>query len=134
MNWNTIQQSDDRAVSPVIGVILMVAVAVILAAIVSMLVMGMGEDVNAKPQVSFTFENESSGVVITHDGGDALNKAQVTVKVNGADDSPTSDWGSDPITAATSYQTGAVSSGDVVKVVWEGDNGETTTLATYEVP
>ena len=38
--------SDDKAVSPVIGVILMVAITVILAAVIGTFVLGLGESVN----------------------------------------------------------------------------------------
>ena len=50
--------SDDKAVSPVIGVILMVAITVILAAVIGTFVLGLGESVN---------QSADSGVSI--DGG-----------------------------------------------------------------
>lgn len=59
MHRNTHFDSEDRAVSPVIGVILMVAVTVILAAVVSMLVLGMGSDVETHPQASFSLDRKS---------------------------------------------------------------------------
>jgi flagellin-like protein len=51
----------DDAVSPVIGVILMVAITVILAAVIATFVLGLGEQVSdTAPQASFNFElNES---------------------------------------------------------------------------
>ncbi|WP_276258097.1 type IV pilin N-terminal domain-containing protein [Haloglomus litoreum] len=76
---------DDDAVSPVIGVILMVAITVILAAVIGTFVLGLGDQVsNTSPQASFTFDfndeanyDGSSGVdgdqlEITHDGGDKI--------------------------------------------------------------
>ena len=55
--------SETRAVSPVIGVILMVAITVILAAVIGTFVMGLGNNVNENAQagVSFT-QNNSTGV------------------------------------------------------------------------
>ena len=59
---------NDRGVSPVIGVILMVAITVILAAVIGSFVLGIGGDVEAAPQASLQF-NESG---IIHNGGDNL--------------------------------------------------------------
>ncbi|MFH5798392.1 type IV pilin [Haladaptatus sp. CMAA 1911] len=55
--------SETRAVSPVIGVILMVAITVILAAVIGTFVMGLGNSVgkNAQAGISFT-QNNSTGV------------------------------------------------------------------------
>lgn len=138
MQWkNPAERTDGRAVSPVIGVIMMVAVTVILAAVVSMLVLNMGGDVNASPQASFSFEytpNAANGTVeLTHEGGDSLDPAKVKVLVDGNPDS-TDTW-SDPISAGSSYTTDAtLGGGETIKVVWTSDNGETAVLATYTVP
>ena len=43
MNIKTAFQDSDRAVSPVIGVILMVAITVILAAVIGTFVLGLGD-------------------------------------------------------------------------------------------
>lgn len=52
---------DDNAVSPVIGVILMVAITVILAAVIATFVLGLGEQVSeTAPQASFTFEYDDT--------------------------------------------------------------------------
>jgi flagellin-like protein len=59
----------DRAVSPVISVILMVAVTVILAAVIATFVLGIGEEVSdAGPTIG-----ETSGVLETQDGYDGGN-------------------------------------------------------------
>ena len=70
MNLKTLIQDDD-AVSPVIGVILMVAITVILAAVIATFVLGLGDSLsNQAPQASFTCDG--SGALL-HDGGDELN-------------------------------------------------------------
>jgi len=54
--------SDDDAVSPVIGVILMVAITVILAAVIATFVLGLGDQVsNTAPQAGFSFDFEEGG-------------------------------------------------------------------------
>jgi len=58
MNFKTLFQNDDRAVSPVIGVILMVAITVILAAVIGTFVLGLGDSLgDSTPQASFTIDN-----------------------------------------------------------------------------
>ncbi len=66
---------NDEAVSPVIGVILMVAITVILAAVIAAFVFGMGPQKQA-PQASIRAENPdiaAGTVVIEHQGGAELN-------------------------------------------------------------
>jgi len=81
---------EERAVSPVIGVILMVAITVILAAVIGTFVLGLGDQVQSTtPQASFGFDydNPDSGgdtLDITHETGDELTGSQVSVVVSGA--------------------------------------------------
>ena len=66
--------TEDRAVSPVIGVILMVAITVILAAVIGAFVLGLGGDVDETPQASITLDNTTpENVEIRHRSGDTLN-------------------------------------------------------------
>src|SRR6056297_3345250 len=72
--------TDDDAVSPVIGVILMVAITVILAAVIGTFVLGLGDQVSdSAPQASFNFEFNSTDVVIIHEGGDKIDTNSVSV-------------------------------------------------------
>ncbi|MEF8771593.1 type IV pilin N-terminal domain-containing protein, partial [Halodesulfurarchaeum sp.] len=48
---------DKRGVSPVIGVILMVAITVILAAVIGSFVLGIGGDIQQAPQASLTMQD-----------------------------------------------------------------------------
>ena len=61
--------NDDDAVSPVIGVILMVAITVILAAVIATFVLGLGEQVSqTAPQASFSFDlNEDAATASASD-------------------------------------------------------------------
>jgi len=54
---------DDDAVSPVIGVILIVAITVILAAVIGTFVLGLGESVNEEPRAGVSFSQDGSGNV-----------------------------------------------------------------------
>jgi flagellin-like protein len=63
----------DDAVSPVIGVILMVAITVILAAVIAAFVFGLGSPETA-PQASIKASNMSEdGFTIVHQGGDQID-------------------------------------------------------------
>ena len=76
---------DDDAVSPVIGVILMVAITVILAAVIGTFVLGLGDQVSdSAPQASFNYDfANGTAVSITHDGGDAVSDSSLSVIVQG---------------------------------------------------
>ena len=71
--------NDDDAVSPVIGVILMVAITVILAAVIGTFVLGLGDQVQTTaPNAQFNFdytsgEDPDPSLKITHDGGDGID-------------------------------------------------------------
>jgi flagellin-like protein len=87
--------TDDDAVSPVIGVILMVAITVILAAVIGTFVLGLGGSVQQQsPQASFTFDlddDTNDVLTATHDGGDSIQDARLEVTVSGASASGASD-------------------------------------------
>ncbi|MGM0718806.1 MAG: type IV pilin [Halobacteriota archaeon] len=77
--------SDDRAVSPVIGVILMVAITVILAAVIGTFVLGLGDQLgDTAPQASFTIDNNGSETInITKTGGQSLESGDLVLSVDG---------------------------------------------------
>ncbi len=76
----TVPPADEQAVSPVIGVILMVAITVILAAVIGAFVLGIGASTQETPQATFEFEKFKEGpsasnpdeLQVTHTGGDAV--------------------------------------------------------------
>jgi len=70
--------TDDDAVSPVIGVILMVAITVILAAVIGAFVLGFGGGGSSQPNVEWDTETWEAGgspvgVNFTHGGGDDIS-------------------------------------------------------------
>ena len=64
-------RKNEEAVSPVIGVILMVAITVILAAVIAAFVFGMAPPAKA-PSVQLRVTADVTNLNITHNGGDAL--------------------------------------------------------------
>lgn len=79
---------DDRAVSPVIGVILMVAITVILAAVIGGFVLGLGGNLQQAPQAQISIDAADAGnsgdIVISHNGGDAIPASDLVVNVDGS--------------------------------------------------
>jgi flagellin-like protein len=100
---------DDRGVSPVIGVILMVAITVILAAVIGTFVLGLGDSLQQAPQSTVNVEdatddwsnhsssNYTNALVISQDGGDsiALENTRIVIEPTNKTGSVTfeqSDW------------------------------------------
>ena len=92
MTLRTQRSDDDRAVSPVIGVILMVAITVILAAVIGTFVLGLGDqlgDNQPTAQISVSIEEtedtDNKTLVIDHNGGDSIPSETLRVVVDEVD-------------------------------------------------
>jgi len=71
----------EDAVSPVIGVILMVAITVILAAVIGAFVFGMGSGISKSYIVAATASQMGNDIIVTYNGGpdaDQVNIVTVT--------------------------------------------------------
>jgi flagellin-like protein len=80
---------EDDAVSPVIGVILMVAITVILAAVIASFVLGLGDQADrTTPQASFswTLNDDTYNLTVTHEGGDAIKEKEMFFRGEGLND------------------------------------------------
>ena len=82
--------TEERAVSPVIGVILMVAITVILAAVIGAFVLGIGGEQNATPSASISLDADvddddlsDSTIEIVHNGGQTLELDDFQLSING---------------------------------------------------
>ncbi len=86
-------KNEEEAVSPVIGVILMVAITVILAAVIAAFVFGMGSSVQKTKNVAVTAKQVDQGTcVLTYQGGaDHLYVARITATVSNATTPGTTD-------------------------------------------
>lgn len=79
-------RKNEEAVSPVIGVILMVAITVILAAVIAAFVFGMGTPKQA-PQASIQITAATTltqNITLTHSGGDSIDLAKTRAIIDGA--------------------------------------------------
>ncbi|MFC6732237.1 type IV pilin N-terminal domain-containing protein [Haladaptatus sp. DYSN1] len=137
--------TDEDAVSPVIGVILMVAITVILAAVIGTFVLGLGDQVgNTAPQASFSFDYDGTDTLtVTHESGDGIEAADLTLKGAGTE----ATWAeaaasSTKVTAGSSVDLDSgtptwatnVGSGDTVRVIWQSGNSDSSTLQKWTGP
>ena len=142
-----IHADDERAVSPVIGVILMVAITVILAAVIGTFVLGLGDQVQEtapNAQFSGNFEGEvgtgTANLTFAHEGGDSIDSERLTYVGPGIDatDNRTDAFaGSGTVSAGSSetIQSSELASEGEVRLVWESEEGgSSTVLRTYDLP
>ena len=148
--------TEDRGVSPVIGVILMVAITVILAAVIGAFVLGLGDQASQNSpsaSIGFAFEG-SENVTLSHDGGDNIQTSEIEVRVGGTtvfnDSSVTDDdnegnnvWGGETIRTGDSLElinlesqgVEADTSGETVRVIWNNPSGgSSNTIADRRWP
>lgn len=131
---------EDRGVSPVIGVILMVAITVILAAVIATFVMNMGPTETTMPNAQFNFDaDDTSGndqidtVEIEHNGGGAVDSDNVDIQAD--DDGGTPTINSFSMTEISAGDTTTVTGSDLtsVQIIWKNpDSGETQIMAEWE--
>lgn len=116
---------EQRAVSPVIGVILMVAITVILAAVIATFVMDIGDLDKGAPNAQFEWESDGSTYTVTHTSGEDIEEGDITIQgiTTGSDDS--SDWASSGSTITAGDSVELDPDGDAVTIVWEADDSST---------
>lgn len=131
------KQGTERAVSPVIGVILLVAIAALLSGVVVIFVLEIGAQQKKAPITSFAVEErmvtlksgreknrgetstinevDTPQIIIRHSGGDTLHISQTEIKVDGHRDA----WGVVPHATALEMSEGELD--DTVEVGPEPD-------------
>ena len=94
--------STEDAVSPVIGVILMVAITVILAAVIAAFVFGLAGTTSTTKNVGITATANTSGFITTVQGGVDTDKVtNLTVQVDGG--APTTILDGTPYVGMTNF-------------------------------
>jgi len=107
MDFKKLFRKDEKAVSPVIGVILMVAITVILAAAIGSSVFSKGTAQSA-PQANLNIKPSTTGVIIEHLGGDEIDFAKSNITMVDKDSG-------DPVNF-TEVKSGILGAGEVQKV------------------
>lgn len=131
--------SDDDAVSPVIGVILMVAITVILAAVIASFVLGLGGSTEVAPTADFSFnyDTDTDSVTVTHGGGDNIRQDELFIRGDSLGES--GNWqtitdseatgtieGVSAVVSGNSANVTGVTSDYVLRVIWESSAGDTS--------
>ena len=122
----------EKAVSPVIGVILMVAITVILAAVIGVFVLEFGSSVSDSPptvQFDMTVDSDNNATIL-HEGGDVFeaDSVSITNNTNNTNNELEDKFESGSVSAGDKSNSFNVSDGDTVRVVWESDNGEKSNI------
>ncbi|ELZ08041.1 hypothetical protein C478_18507 [Natrinema thermotolerans DSM 11552] len=125
----------ERAVSPVIGVILMVAITVILAAVIAAFVLDLGQGQSANPQAGYstseyTNDTDDTNVEVSLTSVERLDRLEFqgdctdkTGDTNSAVqvDSGTHYVASGDISVGSSYQTGCSPDGFTIVGIYDGN-------------
>ena len=115
--------ADERAVSPVIGVILMVAITVVLAAVIGVFALDLASRASTDaPEVDFDYDIGGGSVTITHQLGETVETDRLDVQ--GA----TGSWSDTTVSPGVEF-TGTVDGGaEVIRVVWQSPDGQISTV------
>jgi len=147
------QFAEEKGVSPVIGVILVVAITVVLAAVVGTFALGLGESQDTAPQSSWKTDYTDGSpdtLELSHESGDAMESDRLFVVVSGASsgngktsvdtlvtESEVSS-GSTIVIDDTNFGGSLDLSGATVRLVWEDedtdDQADSATLLVWEGP
>lgn len=147
--------ADDRGLSPVIGVILLVGITVILVAVVGGLVTDFGSDIEVAPNAQFNadFDTTNGNITITHGSGDDINPDNVEFEYTLNDDTERGpmnfneavDSGDtieglfqsgDEVTLSESgslLESDDVSSGGEIRMIWTGESGDQREVLLEEI-
>ena len=145
---------DDRAVPPVVGVVLMVGITVILAAVVGTVAVGFTDRFEqSTPQTSFGFEydagtaagvdcsfdvtddSDAGTLTVAHESGEAIDGDQLYLLT----DAGRAEWktdcdNSDTVSTGDSIDV-AVDADQTLRVVWEAEaGGQTKTIVRWDGP
>lgn len=145
----------DRAVTPVIGIILLVAIAVILASVVATFGLGLGDrvqDFAPNTRFSFDFDEDATGescglagggsdqgkLTITHESGDEIDESQLVLV---DEEGNRASWNDCVTTSISTIGSGdqttpKIDSDDTIRLVWKSENtaDDTSVVATFEGP
>lgn len=128
--------SDDRGVTPVIGIILVVALAIVMSALVGQYVFGLDiiENQDPGPQVAWDteYDGAAGNLTIIHDGGDKIenpdSRLRVVVSDNTHEDALEVHIPEEDMTADDSIVVEHVSQDATVLLVWENPSTDDSIL------
>lgn len=128
--------TDERAISPVVGVALLIAITVILATVIGAVVLGLGPGGASAPQADAiaNYSTANNQITIEHRGGDPLTASNINVSDESGNEIPLSSVNNASLSdgeltagesvTITDSQLPGLASGDTVTLVWESPNGD----------
>lgn len=146
-----LRRRNRRAVAPVLGIVMMVAIAVSLAAVVGLSAFGVADEIaDVGPSASFEYDydydegwGDGDSITITHAAGDEIRADRIEIEIQGADTIPGEEVFDDEVVTAGSsatidYETGNEgenwSGGSTIRIVWQGSAGETSVVSSRTIP
>lgn len=127
------QHTDDRGVSPVLGVALLVAMTVILAGVIGFVVLGVDSGSADAPQPKLQFqENADGNIAMIHEGGDRIDTSRTEIVVNETDRIELTNG---TMETGDSVDTGVTAGpGTEIRIVWDDPDSERKVqIAEYRV-
>jgi flagellin-like protein len=132
--------TDERGVSPVVGVALLIAIAVILAAVIGAVVLGLGTGGADTPQAQLQGDYNTTGntLEVTHRGGQPILADNVVVVENGDESALTAE--TDDLSSGDELSTGQTIAlngtgnanhnynGSTVTLIWEDPNSDSENI------
>lgn len=136
---------DERGASPVIGIVLIVALTIVLAAIIGQSVFGFDllQSPDAAPAVSFgtDYDEASQNLTIVHESGTRLENGSVTFVVSGGSGPGAGDYDAANSTIPATIESGndvvlaGIAPDETVRIVWESpETGDSYVVYTWEGP
>lgn len=124
--------ADERAVSPVVSVALLIAIVVLLATAIGAAVFGQDLGSAEAPSVTLSFAVDGNDVVMTHEGGDVLPADQVVVVDQ--DGNELAGLSDDMMAGERDTIVDDTTGVERIRVVWESpDDSSGEVLATFEL-
>lgn len=119
-------------VAVVVGVVVVLAGAVLGTAVVGTFLTDTGDEVsNTTPMASFSADHAEQGLTLTHANGDAIEAAKLLVVVDGSEESWASRASGDGTVERGDSITVDAADGTTVKLVYDGADSRTT-LAQFQ--
>jgi len=119
---------DDRALSPVIGVVLLVAIAVILSSVGAYFFFGLTENTEPAPEVALEFEATDRPLEhrLIHESGQQLDGERIEIRGVASADAITDSR------FAAGERVSLYPTRETVRIVWFNDHGESFVLDEFE--
>ncbi len=122
---------DEAGAVPVVGVVLLIAITIVVAAVLAPVVIQLGSDTaegGTAPQARFAFDYDASSntLTVTHDGGETVDRSRVEFGDDGDGTNVVSGFPDAEITVGDEAVVGGVEAGTKVWVFWNDPEEDRT--------